>query len=219
VFVAYLNDEHEKHGHYIEHAEQFLDECRQGLCCIYTSAMTIAEIPANRLKSTEYGTFNDFLDDYNGSIIQIGADPVVMTLAAHIRGLIYTKQGGKREVGTPDAIHLASALVLTAEYHVPLTAFHTFDNGKNKGLEGGKAVSLLAYETWCESCRDDPVAKRIIAMARTKPIHPNPRLPLLGNGAMRAAEAAISRPTHSGSPPGGTVEASLDPRAGQDSGR
>ncbi len=177
VFIAHLNDEQDKHGAHVEHIQQFLDESRNGQCTIYTSSITIAEIPSNRLKSAEYGTFAEFLDDFQGSIIPIGADPNVMAIAAQIRGLPFVKQGSRREVGTPDAIHLASALVLTSDYGVPLTAFHTFDNGKSKMPEG-KTVSLLALETWCDACRDDPLAKRLIALSRIRPLHSDPRLPL-----------------------------------------
>ncbi|WP_216856352.1 hypothetical protein [Acidisphaera sp. S103] len=176
VFIAHLNNEQDKHGPYVEHVQQFLDECRSGLCAIYTSTVTIAEIPANRLKSAEYGSFSEFLEDYQGSIIPVGADPNVTALAAQIRGLSFVKQGSRREVGTPDAIHLASALALATDYGVPVTAFHTFDNGKSKGPDG-KTVPLLSFETWCDACRDDPLAGRIISMARTRPGHSNPRLP------------------------------------------
>jgi hypothetical protein len=130
------------------------------------------------LRDSTYGNFSDFLNDYSGSIRQVIADPNVMLLASAIRGLTYTKTGGIREIGTPDAIHLASAIVMERNYGVPVTGFHTFDDGKRKALEGGKAVPLPSYETWCESCLNDPIAKRVIALKRSRPDHPNPKLPL-----------------------------------------
>lgn len=175
VFVAYLNDEKAAYGSYIDHIGQYLDEAKQGKCVIYTSTLTIAEVPRRRMVKSSYGSFTDFLSDYEGIIIQIAADPSVMHVAAEIKDLRYHKSGGIREVGTPDAIHLASALALINTYEVSLTAFHTFDNGKGKGTLG-KAVPLLSYEEWCSSCSSDPSARQVMALYRIKPNHPNPRL-------------------------------------------
>lgn len=177
VFVAFLNDNRAAYGQHVDHIGQFLDDCKMGGCSIYTSTITIAEISKKHLVNSAYGSFNDFLNDYGGAIRQVTADPNVMLLASAIRGLTYTKTGGNREMGTPDAIHLASALVLESNYDVPISGFHTFDNGGSRGLEG-RSVPLLSYETWCESCANDPIAKRIITLKRGRPDHPNPKLPL-----------------------------------------
>lgn len=177
VFVAFLNDNRAAYGQQVDHIGQFLDDCKRGECTIHTSTITIAEISKKHLVSSTYGSFADFLSEFGGSIRQVGADPNVMMLASAIRGLAYTKSGGSREIGTPDAIHLASALVLEGTYGVPISAFHTFDDGKKRGLEG-RSVPLLSYETWCDSCDTDLTAKRIIELKRTRPDHPNPKLPL-----------------------------------------
>jgi hypothetical protein len=124
---------------------------------------------------SSYERFVDFLNDYEGIINQVAADPSVMYVAAEIKDLRYQKSGGIREVGTLDAIHLASALALINTFGVPLAAFHIFDDGKGKSTNG-KAVPLLSYEEWCESCSADPSARQVIALRRTKPDHPNPRL-------------------------------------------
>jgi predicted nucleic acid-binding protein len=175
VFVAYLNDERDAYGFHVDHIGQYLGEAKEGKCLIYTSALTIAEIPKRRLVKSHYGSFTDFLRDYEGIIVQVAADPAVMVLAAEIKNLHYEKTGGVRDVGTPDAIHLASALSLDSVYEVRLTAFHTFDNGKGKSANG-KAVPLLSYEEWCGACRSEPAAQRVISLQRTRPVHPNPRL-------------------------------------------
>jgi predicted nucleic acid-binding protein len=175
IFVAFLNDNRPAYGVHIDHIEQFLDDCKRGECAIYTSTITIAEITTKHLVNSKYGSFGDFLNDFGGSIRQVIADPNVMILASAIRGLTYTKTGGNREMGTPDAIHLASALVLESNYGVQVNAFHTFDNGKSRGLEG-RSVPLLSYEEWCGSCANDPIAKRVIALKRDRPEHPSPRL-------------------------------------------
>ena len=193
IFVAFLNKMHDAYGVHVDHIGQFLEEARKGECRIYTSGITIAEMPRKRLLASPYGDFNEFLADYAGAVTTIGADPNVMSLAADIKNLTYTKTGGTREVGMADAMHLASALALIEDYGVPLTTFHTFDDGKGKGLEG-RAVPLLSFHEWCEGCLDDPVARRIIALRRRRPDHPFPKLPMplpIASGPGDAASATM----------------------------
>ena len=162
---------------YVDHIGQFLEEARKGECRIYTSGMTIAEMPKKRMLASPCGDFNEFLADYAGAITTISADPNVMSIAAEIKNLAYTKTDGSREVGTLDAVHLASALTLIDEYGVQITAFRTFDNGKGKGPDG-KAVPLLSYHEWCEGIWSDPIVMKVTALARKRPDHPFPKLPM-----------------------------------------
>jgi predicted nucleic acid-binding protein len=138
IFVAHLNDERIQYGQSIEDIAQYLDEAKaQGIWKIYTSTLTIAEIPKGRLKSTAiFATFRDFLNDYRDVVIQVSPDPNVMELAADLHGMEYTKTNGKRKLETPDAVHLASAILLQKVYGVTLDAFHTFDNGSQRGING-----------------------------------------------------------------------------------
>jgi hypothetical protein len=70
-----------------------------------------------------------------------------------LRSLTYTKTGGVRKLHTPDAIHLASAPALVESYGIgELEAFHTFDGGKSRGIDG-PGTPLLGFETWYESLR------------------------------------------------------------------
>lgn len=143
VFVAYLNDEKAAYGSYIDHIGQYLDEAKQGKCVIYTSTLTIAEVPRRRMVKSSYGSFTDFLSDYEGIIIQIAADPSVMHVAAEIKDLRYHKSGGIREVGTPDAIHLASACL---DQHVRGVSY-SFPHLRQREGQGyawqGRAATLL----------------------------------------------------------------------------
>lgn len=177
VFIAYLNDERDSYGSSIDHIGQYLDEARQGRCKIFCSTITIAEITSNYLNKTNFATFSDFLEDYTSAIVQIGADPNVMVLASQLRSLEYRKGNGKRRLMTPDAIHLATAIILQDTYKVSLTAFHTFDSGKAKGPDG-KGVPILGYETWCEAIQGNSVAQKAISLTRTRPEHPAPRMPV-----------------------------------------
>jgi len=125
--------------------------------------------------SNKFGGFLDFLQSYRSAVVGIAPDNNIMAIASELRSLVYTKTGGERKLLTPDAIHLASAIALTDIYGVPLDAFHTFDNGKNKGPEG-PGTPLLSFETWCEQCEDDPLAKKVIDMVRCHPEHPNRKM-------------------------------------------
>lgn len=127
------------------------------------------------MKQSEYGTFIDFLNDYSSAILQVPPDPNVMATAAKLRSLPYKKGRGERKLLTPDAIHLASALTLRDTYKVPLTAFHTFDNG-NGGGAAGKSIALLGYHEWCEGLESDPLAQKVISLNISKPEHPAPKL-------------------------------------------
>ncbi|MCJ2063506.1 PIN domain-containing protein [Methylobacterium sp. J-088] len=177
VFTAFLNNEIAAYGNYISHIEQYLEEAKAGKFKIYCSTITLAEITRGSMRNSSFGTFEEFLEDYSAAIIQITPDPNIMSLAGALRSLQYTKDNGKRKLLTPDAIHLASAIYLKDEFKVPLAALHTFDDGKSKGPEG-KSIPILSAETWCGAIANDPTAKRLINLIRSKPEHPTPRLPL-----------------------------------------
>jgi predicted nucleic acid-binding protein len=108
VFVAYLNDERQAYGNAIDDIEQFLEESKRGDWKIYTSTITIAEIPRSRLKNrVTFPSFVEFLYDYQSAIVQIAPDPNIMEAAGQLHGMLYTKGHGIRRLDTPDAIHLA----------------------------------------------------------------------------------------------------------------
>jgi predicted nucleic acid-binding protein len=178
IFIAYLNGENLAYGQAVDDIAQYLAEAIVGSCRIYTSTLTIAEIPRSRLKGTSgFATFRDFLEDYRGAVTQIAPDPNVMEMAGDLHSMKYTKNGGNRILETPDAIHLASAVALEKSYGVSLDAFHTFDNGGQRSI-GGRAVPILTYETWCEPCKNEPIVQEVIRLNRARPMHPAPRFSL-----------------------------------------
>ena len=179
VFVAYLNDERVAYGNVIDDIEQYLEEAALGRWKIYTSTLTIAEIPRARLRGgRNFSSFSHFLSAYRASIIQITPDPNIMEIASDLHGVRYTKSQGVRSLPTPDAIHLASALVLQTTYGVALDAFHTFDNGGKRDV-GGRSVPLLTYETWCEKHLNEPLVQQVVRLPRKPPKHPQPRMSLV----------------------------------------
>jgi hypothetical protein len=175
VFIAHLADERADHGPIIDDIGQFLEEAQRGECVLHCSTITMAEITRHNLKGGH--DFDQFMTLWGGGIVPLSPGPNTMRLASELRSLIYSKTGGERRLHTVDAIHLASALTLIDDYGVELEAFHTFDKGGKRDPEG-KGVPLVGYQDWCEECADDPLARRIIDMTRTNPIHPNRRLNL-----------------------------------------
>ncbi|WP_448954842.1 type II toxin-antitoxin system VapC family toxin [Labrys neptuniae] len=176
VFIAFLNDEQATHGSsMIDQIGQHLDEAKAGKCKIYCSSITVAEINNGHLKKSAFGTFPEFLATLKSSVVQVSPDPNIMAVAGQLRSLPYTKGNGQRSLGTPDAIHLATALALIETFKVPLDAFHTFDSGKSKGPDG-RNVGLLNYHEWCQGLEADALAQRVVSMKRSKPEHPTPML-------------------------------------------
>ena len=99
-----------------------------------------------------------------------------MTKAGCLRDLEYKKANATgRQLGTPDAIMLATCVYLRDTLGVTVDHFHTYDRGKKRGLEGGKGIPLIGYQEWCEGLSNNPTASEIISLSRCQPIHPEPR--------------------------------------------
>lgn len=177
VFTAFLQDEKDKYD--VNSIAQYLDEARAGKCRIYTSSLVFAEVLPSTLKNSGIGSFQDFVEDFQGSIIVVDASPIVTQLAGRLRDLPYRRgQSTARRLATPDAIMLASCLHINDAVGIRVAAFHTFDDGKARGAEG-RSVPLLSYHEWCEGfgAAELSVAKPVIDLVRVRPIHPSPELP------------------------------------------
>jgi hypothetical protein len=86
----------------------------------------------------------------------IDPSPNIMILAGQLKDLKYTKNNTKgRQLGTPDAIMLASCVYLRDVLGVDVHHFHTYDNGKSRGIDGGKA---FRYWIIMSGARDLPRA-------------------------------------------------------------
>jgi hypothetical protein len=176
IFTAFLRDE--RGAYDINSIEQYLTEAREGKHQIYTSSLVFAEVLPSSMKPG-IGSFQDFVDDFQGAIIIVDASPNVTQIAGRLRDLPYRKgTSSGRRLATPDAIMLASGLYLVEAIGIRLNAFHTFDDGRRRGPEG-RSVPLLSYHEWCEGFTNEQarVAKRVIDLARVPPIHPSPKLP------------------------------------------
>jgi predicted nucleic acid-binding protein len=177
VFIAYLCDQKDIYD--VLSISRYLDDAKAGDARIYTSTLASAEVlPSHLVKA---GTFEEFLEDFQGAVVTIDATPNVMRLAGRLRDLPYRKgQHTHRRLGTPDSILLATALHVQEDYGVKLDAFHTFDGGGKKDEDGNRSIPILGYEGWCDGLDADqmPFAQRVIDLPRCKPVHPEPGLDL-----------------------------------------
>ena len=176
VFYAFLRDERAAYD--VDSIQQYLQEAKQGNHRIYTSSLVSAEVIPSAIVKPGIGSFLDFVDDFQGAIIIVDTTPNVMHTAGRLKDLPYKKGNSPgRRLSTPDAIMLASCLALKEAMGVQVDFFHTFDDGKKRGLEG-KMVPIISYEDWCEGFSPEQmvVANRLIELNRRRPIHPTPRL-------------------------------------------
>jgi predicted nucleic acid-binding protein len=177
VFIAFLRDEQAIYD--VQSIAQYLEETRQGQHKLYTSSLVFAEVLPSSLTNREVGSFQDFVNDFQGAIIIVDASPIVTQIAGRLRDLPYRKGTSPgRRLATPDAIMLASCLYLVDAVGVRVNAFHTFDNGRRRGPDG-RSVPLLSYHEWCEGFTPEQmrVAAPVIGLDRRRPLHPSPKLP------------------------------------------
>lgn len=171
IFIAYLKNEVDSYD--IDSLQQYLDEAQDGSVRIYASTLASVEVLPSRIKRG-FGSFEQFLSDFEGAVVSIDANPNIMQLAGQLRDLPYAKHEGKRTLSTPDSIVLATAVHLQEAYGERIDAIHTYDKGKKK-----QNVPIIGLENWCEGFKNEQLTliKRVTDIPRIAPIHPSPRLP------------------------------------------
>lgn len=178
VFLAFLNRENIAYD--VDSIKQFLEDTKapKNKYKIYTSIITLAEISPRKLAKSDYESFQEFLDDFEGAIEIMADDPNIMYLAGRLRDVKYKKGNEEGRILTlGDAIMLATAIELEETFGVSINYFHTFDDGKGKkGPEGAKGISLLNFQDWCEGIQNDPDVTRVRKLNRCKPDHPEKKL-------------------------------------------
>lgn len=180
--VAYLNQEQDCTD--LPSINQFVLDAKNGDCTIYVSTLTISELLPSHLKDRKLKSYQEFISDMSGAVNQISPDINILSLSARLRDVPYSKKVNSKETASrrldvPDAIMLATAIVLRDGYQVKLDAFHTFDNGGKRSLEGGRCVPLLDFNDWCQTLTKSyqPLVRRVVDLPRTKPIHDRPGFP------------------------------------------
>ena len=175
IFYAYLDS---LTTHDISGIEQFLHEARDGEHQIYASSLVLAELVPSAITKSGIGSFQNFIDDLQGAVTIVTPSPDVMHRAALLKDIPYRKSSSKgRRLSTTDAIMLASCVEIVETWELDIDAFHTFDDGKKRGLEG-KMVPLLSYDQWCEGFTPEQlkIAEPVLQLKRCKPDHPKPYL-------------------------------------------
>ena len=128
LFLAWLKDEQRKTGE-MDGVREVISRQRRREIRIATSVITQIEVLQSKIPAGIGPLFTDLLK----RLIRVSVDSKVAALAHDIRDF-YIKRAsehGGRTLSTPDAIHLASAILYRVD------AFHTFDekgNAKNLGL-------------------------------------------------------------------------------------
>lgn len=132
LFLAWIKDEQRSSGD-MDGVREVIDRSKRREVKIITSTLTSVEVLQSRLPAGMERLFNDFMK----RIQRIGMDSKVAAMAHDIRDYYQQNkdQNGGKLLATPDAIHLATAIMYRA------TEFHTFDDGKSGS--GVKSLGLL----------------------------------------------------------------------------
>jgi len=129
-WLAWLNDERHWPAPVITGLQDTVYEVETNEVLLFTSAVTRGEIYFGKLDLNQKNMYAKLLRRSN--VQEIDADPRVMDRVSSIREYHAAR---KQKVATPDAIHLATAVLYKAD------EFHTMD-GLQKG--GSKHRKLLA---------------------------------------------------------------------------
>jgi predicted nucleic acid-binding protein len=99
---------------------EVVERSKRRECKIMTSVLTLVEVLAAKLPVGTDRLFNDLMKRIN----RLGMDSKCASLAHDIRNHYATRasENGGKTLSTPDAIHLATAILHRAD------EFHTFDN-------------------------------------------------------------------------------------------
>jgi hypothetical protein len=177
VFYAYFNNNTAAYD--LSGIEQYIEEAAGGSVVIHTCSVALAEVVPSAFVGGNHGSFQDFLRDFRGAVRLVDINPNVMLTAGRLKDLPYRKSNSPgRKLGTGDAIMLAACIHLVENYGISVEAFHTFDAGKCRGLDGGRGMPLLGYEEWCEGfdATQRALAQKVINLKRCNPAHPSPSL-------------------------------------------
>lgn len=122
IFLAWIKDEDRPIGD-MDGVREIIELSKKRDAIIMTSVLTSVEVLSAYIPAGMDTLFQQLMR----RVQRVGIDTKIVTLAHDIRNH-YTKQGSKT-IGTPDAIHLATAIIYRA------TEFHTFDcDGSSRSL-------------------------------------------------------------------------------------
>jgi predicted nucleic acid-binding protein len=126
LFLAWIKDEQRPSGE-MDGVREVIERSKRREARIITSVLTAVEVLHSRLPVGMDRLFDGLMKRIN----RIGIDAKVASLAHDIRDhyMARAAEFGGKTLSTPDAIHLATAILYRAD------EFHTFDNdGSAKSL-------------------------------------------------------------------------------------
>ncbi len=130
LFLAWIKDEERKNGE-MDGVREVIERFKKREVKIITSVLTNVEVLQSRLPVGMERLFVDFMK----RISKLGMDTKVASLAHDIRDYYMrnASQYDGKTLSTPDAIHLATAILYRAN------EFHTFDDGGSSS----KSIGLI----------------------------------------------------------------------------
>lgn len=128
LFLAWLKDEERPTGE-MDGVRELIDLSRRREIKLMTSTLTLVEVLSSKIPAGFDSLFTNLLKRVN----RVSVDIKVAGIAHDLRNYYASRQTefGNKTLSTPDAIHLATAILHRAD------EFHTFDNegsSKNLGL-------------------------------------------------------------------------------------
>ncbi len=178
VFIRYITQRPEDDLHILEaiikDTRTKVESERQK---IFFSSLIFTEVLPKHLKSGA-GSIDDFFNSLGSNFEQVDPGPQILKWAGQLRDAEPTDPGtagkkSKRVIGTPDAIHLMTAVFVAEVLGVSDLVFHTYDKGKGATWEG-KCVPLLKFEEWFPEEHRPPRVRQVCRLPRRQPWHPNP---------------------------------------------
>ena len=131
LFLSWLKDEQRKSGE-LDGVREIIERSKRRDCRIMTSTITTVEVLQSKIPVGVDTMFVSLMK----RVLRVSVDIKVAQLAHDIRDH-YAKNGG-RKLKTPDALHLATAILNRAD------EFHTFDGDDLIPLSGNVAGHRLA---------------------------------------------------------------------------
>ncbi len=114
LLLAWLKDEERKSGE-MDGVREIIERSKKRDCRIMTSVITTVEV----LQATIPAGVDTLFQGLMRRLSRVGVDTKVAQLAHDIRN--HCKNSGTKVIGTPDSLHLATAILHRADQ------FHTFD--------------------------------------------------------------------------------------------
>ena len=145
---------------------------------IFYSTIIYTEVKPRFLKP-RHGTIAEFFASLGRNFEPIDPNPNILMAAGELRDQVPTDPSdgrpSKRVVGTPDAIHLMTAVFAREHLGVSDLVFQTYDKGKGSTWEG-RCIPLLGFEKWFPEETRTSRVKEVCDLPRKWPIHPSPGL-------------------------------------------